>query len=140
MITHNLTVDVEPVMYDVDKLYLCPAERMPRELKGNMDLVISNMAFLYFVGPHLALENCLAALSIGGEARLSVNHASRRGNVVEFAGRLADTYNRLRGLRDDKRILLQLRENDIPILEYVPEDRNSRYFPFAHVTIIKLKE
>lgn len=68
--TDNLTIDEELAMYPVDHLYLCPAERMPKEFEGKMDLIISNMAFRYFPFPDLALKNAIKALAIGGEAHI----------------------------------------------------------------------
>lgn len=68
--TYNLTIDEELAMYAVDHLYLCPAERMPKEFEGKMDLIMSNMAFRYFSFPDLALKNAIKALAVGGEAHI----------------------------------------------------------------------
>lgn len=119
--THNLTIDVEPAMYPTDHVYLCPAERMPTALKGGMDLIVSHMAFRYFQAPDLALENCLQALSIGGEAMLSVDtdidhqfifNLSPR--IKEYAGRLADKYARLKSLRQARNDRRADKARDIP--------------------------
>ena len=70
--THNLTIDYTPGMYYVNYLHPCPAERMPSEFKEAMDLIVSNMSFGYFEAPDLALRNCVEALTVGGEAILSI--------------------------------------------------------------------
>ena len=134
--THDITIDVEPAMYPIDYLHLCPAERMPAEFREDMDLIVSNVAFRYFSAPDLALENCLQALSVGGETRLSVGADSSHFPVKEYAGRLADEYDRLKRLRDQGYIKLDIQGR---VLDYKPEKRTEKCYPFRFVCMRKLK-
>jgi SAM-dependent methyltransferase len=98
IITCNMTLDVQPVTFDFDKLYLCPAERFPNELRENMDLILSNMAFCYMPGQACALENCLQALSVGGEAYLSVDWGKQHSFIKNSANKLFKQYKRFQEL------------------------------------------
>lgn len=71
--TTNMTIVAMPVTYPVDHLDVRPAEIFPAEYQNKFDIIISNFAFTYFLYPDIALENCIKALSIGGEARLAVS-------------------------------------------------------------------
>ncbi len=68
--TFNLTMHEQPVMYPVDHVILCPAERMPADFEERMDIIISNMAFTQVSLPHLAMRNVIKSLSVGGEAMI----------------------------------------------------------------------
>lgn len=144
IITHNLTLDVLPTTYDVDKLYLSTAERFPIELKENMDLIVSNMAFLYMPGQALALENCLQSLSVGGEAHLSVDWGKQKVFVPNSAVKMRKQYDRMKKLSEDGFIELKVNSGNYGdhALGYIPENNSKHgadWFPPAYVEIRKLK-
>ena len=145
IITYNMTLDVEPVTFDSDKLYLCCAERFPRELKQNVDLIISNMAFVYMAGQSLALENCLQSLSVGGEAFLSVGWGKQDSFIPGFAERMRNQYQRMQKLNNEEVIELEVHSNldGSHPLTYVTKKPNGTdndfYFPGAFVHIRKIK-
>ena len=131
----NLTVNEEPAMFPV-KHILAPAERMPKYFKENFDLILSNMAFRYFTYQSLGLENCLQALSVGGEAYLSIETPASPDKTAEGDSlRLAKEYKRLKELDERGYIDLRVRSYE-NVFEYKPK---SSYFPAALVEITKIK-
>lgn len=142
IITHNLTVDVEPVIYDVDNLYLATGERFPIELKENMDLILSNMAFVYMPGQSLALENCIQSLSVGGEAHLSVGWGKQDNFIKNSPQKMQAQYKRMQELDKEGFIELDVNSGDYNgdhALTYNPIRKDKNYFPSAFVKIKKLK-
>jgi len=101
VITTNLTLTEDPTNFPVETV-LASAERMPSEFRGRYDLVLSNMAFRYFMFPHKALENCLDALSVGGEAHLSLD------GVFGTQEKLVETLKRMELMRQDRRVKFSL--------------------------------
>ena len=47
-----------------------PMERLPERFRESFDIMVSNMAWRYFVYPDIALKNLLQALSVGGWANI----------------------------------------------------------------------
>jgi hypothetical protein len=151
VITNNLTLDVEPVTYDFDNLYLCTGERFPIKLKENMDVILANMSFVYMSGQSLALENCLQSLSVGGEAFLNVEWGKQEHFIPNFAEKMKKQYSRMKKLADKGFIELDIRSGNNSykdhVLTYNPKkDIHNRsekfrevYFPPAFVKIKKLK-
>jgi SAM-dependent methyltransferase len=144
--TWDMTLDVEPVMHDFDRLYLCTAERFPAELRESADLIISHYSFCYFAGQAQAINNCLQSLSVGGEAHLSVCWGKQYTFVSNPVERMRKQYDQLITLRDSGKIELEVRDwNGISALSYRPENfkENSEYgenfYPPAFVKIKKLK-
>lgn len=67
----NITLDEEKAMWlGIQHIYV-PAERMPERFRESFDVMVSNMAWRYFVYPDIAIKNTLQALSIGGYASIS---------------------------------------------------------------------
>lgn len=134
----NLTIDEEPAMYPVERV-LAPAEAMPESFREKYDLMVSNQAFRYFTYPDIALENCLKALSIGGEAEIVVGTSRQNVEVKDYAVRLAKEYKRLKELNDkgfiEFKILKTLWGDP---LESQPKEGDDT-FPEAFIKIIKLK-
>lgn len=99
--TINLTVDLEPIMYPVDELVLCPAELLPRRLEESADYIVSRTAFRYFNYPDLALRNAVMALSIGGEADIlySFERSERLEKLIPVKN--AEGEQKLEGIWDD---------------------------------------
>jgi hypothetical protein len=96
----NLTVLPEPAMYGVKTVY-CSAERMPESFKGQFDLVWSANTFRYLVFPDLAIDNCIAALDVGGEARISLDSLHQHPvRITDLEERMARKYQELTELRD----------------------------------------
>ncbi|MCR4327663.1 MAG: class I SAM-dependent methyltransferase [Nanoarchaeota archaeon] len=141
VITNNMTVDVEPVTYEFDNLYLCPGERFPKSLEENMDIILSNMAFTYMSGQNLALENCLRSLSVGGEALLSVGIGKQDSFVQDFSNRMRNQYDRMIDLENKGFIELKVKSGTWVghALTYKPESESNNWFPPAWVEIRKLK-
>jgi len=141
VITNNLTIDVEPVTYEFDNLYLCPGERFPKKLVGNMDLIISNMAFVYMPGQNLTLENCLQALSVGGEAFLSVEIGKQDYFVQDFPNRMRKQYDRMIHLKETGFIDLKVKSGShgSHALTHNPKKEMGTWYPPAWIEIKKLK-
>ncbi len=141
VITNNLTLDIEPVTYDFDNLYLCAGERFPKKLQENMDIIISNMTFLYMPGQNLALENCLQSLSVGGEAYLNVGWGKQDSFISDFPNRMAEQYQRMIELKNKGFIKLRINSGKFGdhALTYVPRKEDNNWFPPAWVEIKKLK-
>ncbi|OGN07318.1 MAG: hypothetical protein A3B86_01010 [Candidatus Yanofskybacteria bacterium RIFCSPHIGHO2_02_FULL_38_22b] len=68
--THGITMEPEPAMFNADHFHYIVAERMPLEFEGKFHLIVSNMAFRYFLFQHKALLNVVKALANGGYADL----------------------------------------------------------------------
>lgn len=68
--THGITMEPEPAMFSADYFHYITAERMPLEFEGKFHLIVSNMAFRYFLFQHKALLNVVKALASGGYADL----------------------------------------------------------------------
>lgn len=68
--THGITMEPEPAMFNSDYFHYVVAERMPLEFEGKFHLIVSNMAFRYFLFKHIALLNVVKALTNGGYADL----------------------------------------------------------------------
>jgi SAM-dependent methyltransferase len=94
----NLTLHAEAAMYKTDRTILSPAERFPKSLKENVDLVISNMAFRYFRFPDLAVRNVVHSLRVGGIANIFVTCERSGGSDAELKRRLNKTYDWLQEL------------------------------------------
>jgi hypothetical protein len=145
--TWNMTMDMEPVTHDVDRTYLCVAERFPAELRESADLIISNYSFVYFPCQALALENCLQSLSVGEEAHLSISFGKQSYFLKDSARRMRQEYDRLIGLRDSGKIDLRVDswEGDKHALVYQPDNCNENehkrehFYPPTFVKITKLK-
>ncbi|GEM_PF-5294402 len=138
IITHNLSPSVEPVMFPTDYLYTCPAERMPISLKENMDLILSNMAFVYMAGQHLALENILQSLSVGGEAHLSIEWGKQNEFVDSSSQRMAQQYRRMQELHEKGYIELEVKSSYKPHPLDFPAGEG-KFYPPARVRIRKKK-
>jgi len=72
--THGITMEPEPAMFNADHFHYITAERMPLEFKGKFHLIVSNMAFRYFLFQHIALINVFKALANGGYAKLHFSY------------------------------------------------------------------
>jgi len=130
----NLTFNVEPAMYPVETV-LCSAEAMPAFFKEKYDFIVSNYTSRYLNRPDLMLENCLRALSVGGEGNLAIETSGLMANENEnYASQLYKEYRRLKELQGKGYIQLEVNGE---VLEYEPTEKN--YFPSAFVKIIKLK-
>jgi hypothetical protein len=151
IITNNMTVDVEPVTYDLDNLYLCVGERFPLELKEKMDIILSNMAFVYMPGQSLTLENCLQSLSVGGSAFLNVEWGKQDYFIPNSPEKMMKQYARMKKLADEGFIELDVHSGGgrykNHALTYKPKKDNNDYskefkevyFPPAFVIMKKLK-
>jgi len=120
--TVNITIDEEPAMLPVDKTIICPAEAVPKELEGKVDLLISRTAFRYFAYPDIALKNVIKMLATGGHA--DVSFSCKRSviyrNEDEINTRLTDTFNWIRQLEKQEVIKTNLTD-----AEYDSINRNS---------------
>ncbi|MEK7070971.1 MAG: hypothetical protein AAB966_04135 [Patescibacteria group bacterium] len=67
----NITLDEEPGRWPGINHVFVPAERMPRRFFESFDIMVSNMAWRYFMFPDIALSNLVQALSLGGYADIS---------------------------------------------------------------------
>ena len=105
--TYNLTIDEDPAMYPVDHLLLCPAEHMPKDLEGKIDLVISSISFRYHTLPDISLRNAIKALSEGGEAFIEFEterSSWRSRNPEDFRHRIKRVFDWIKSLEDNQEI------------------------------------
>jgi|SRR3989338_2226747 len=72
--THGITTEPEPAMFSADYFHYMVAERMPLEFEGKFHLIVSNMAFRYFLFQHKALLNVVKSLASGGYAMLHFSY------------------------------------------------------------------
>lgn len=96
----NITIDEEPAMWDGINHVIVPAERMPKRFSESFDLVVSNMAWLYFIYPDIALRNVLASLSVGGYAEISFSTGVCPLDGEERETRLRNLYDYIKKLRE----------------------------------------
>ena len=77
--THGITMEPEPAMFNADYFHYIVAERMPLSFRGKFHLIVSNMAFRYFLFQNIALLNVVKALAGGGYADLHFSYESSHG-------------------------------------------------------------
>jgi SAM-dependent methyltransferase len=109
----NLTANPELGVYPLRGGHeIMLAERMPGSFTEKFDLIISNMAFLYFRYPEIALNNALLALKVGGIMRISYD-VGRSPLLIE---------NRIREFR--KRT-----KDQLDFMDQLQADGYIQYFP-----------
>lgn len=74
--THGITMEPEPAMFNADYFHYMVAERMPLKFERKFHLIVSNMAFRYFLFQHKALLNVVKSLANGGYADLHFSYDS----------------------------------------------------------------
>jgi SAM-dependent methyltransferase len=138
--TTNLTFSVEPVSYPVEMVVLS-AERMPIEFREKYDIILSNIAFRYFTYPQLGLENCLQALSVGGESYLDVGTDRPAIKIADHAKRINRQFQRMKELRNLGYIDLDVKTGlGYDALNFKPRrGSDSMFFPPTYVHMKKLK-
>ena len=132
--TINLTLNEEPAQYPGETM-IASAERMPASLRGQCDIITSNMAFRYFLYPDLALENCLQALSVGGEAKLIVGLDRPPFETSDRNQRLIRQYARFKSLIDNGFIEIETRNPEV----FTFKDEKG-YFPQTYLQMKKLRD
>lgn len=102
--THGITMEPEPAMFNADYFHYMTAERMPLEFEGKFHLIVSNMAFRYFLFQHKALLNVVRALANGGYTKLHFSFdrvddsPESRAYFLEQVPRTKSNYNAMKVL------------------------------------------
>lgn len=136
--THGITMEQEPWMFYADFFHYNLAERMPTTFRSQFHLIVSNMAFRYFLFAHLALRNVVLALAKGGYAQL--HFSFERMSDADYARRYfkekvssaEDNYGAMKylvGLEIEK--LLKLQKTGKIIFRV-----NPRFFEHKYGTVV----
>ncbi len=80
--THGITMEPEPAMFKADYFHYMVAERMPLEFLGKFHLIVSNMAFRYFLFQNIALMNVVKSMANGGYAEIHFSFEASRGTLA----------------------------------------------------------
>lgn len=126
----NVTITEEPAMWPGINHEYIPAERLPAKWYESFDIIVSNMAWRYFMYPDLALKNLLLALNVGGYANLDYRADSSplQKNYIELVYRMNQAYGLLKDLMDQEYIDFELNRGIY-----------QTSYPKGHLVIRKLK-
>ncbi|MFA5124780.1 MAG: hypothetical protein WC473_03075 [Patescibacteria group bacterium] len=140
LVTYNTTRDEEYGSYGVDFQIVCFLERMPRQLRGKIDYIFSNMATRYIAFCDLTLQGCIEALAIGGTMEvLFSSEKSCNRNLEDVKNRTKTAYEYLKDLETAKLIQLQINGrigNNISRSTFMANERS--LYPASKVIVTRL--
>lgn len=114
----NITVTEEPAMWPGINHIFVPAERMPKDFYEKFDIIFSNMSWMYFALPDIALANALQALSVGGYADIEYSGGKSDLDLEMIGRRLKGGMNLLEKLEEEGLISFSFDKGpfrDVPI-------------------------